>query len=336
MTRRLLHIAAIAACLGALLAPSGARAHGLDPASLALRETRPGVFEVRWRSSALRLPGANVQPALPARCRQVGAASAADATDNRIALTWTVDCGASGLAGSVVGIDDLAAAKIDALLTVERLHGERIQTVLSPRSPSLTIPIQPSDWEVVRGYATLGMDRLLTEPDHLLFLLGLVLLVTASRRLAQTLIAFTVGHSLGLAAAALHTADLPSPPLALLTALSVLALAVELARTVDRPTLLRRVPWMLAMVFGVLHGFGFARDIAEIGVPVDSGPLAIASFNGGIEIGQLAVVAIVVMAALLCRRWWPAVGQRSTRLAAYAMGVLSVFWCFERAAAWLG
>src|SRR5207249_2963115 len=112
--------------LAAGLAPAVGLAHGLDPASLALRETRAGVFEVRWRASALRLPGANVQPVLPARCRQVGPADAVDETD-RITLRWTVECGPGGLEGDVIGLDDLAAAKINALLTVERLDGEKLQ-----------------------------------------------------------------------------------------------------------------------------------------------------------------------------------------------------------------
>ena len=197
------------AVLAAGLAPAVGLAHGLDPASPALRETRAGVFEVRWRASALRLPGANVQPVLPARCHQIGSANAVDEAD-RITLGWTVDCGPGGLAGDVIGVDDLGAAKINALLTVERLDGEKLQTVLSARSPSFTVPARLSRWEVVRAYVTLG-----------------------------------------------------------------------------------------------------------------------------IELGQLAFVGAVLTAGALFGRWLPALAARSTRLAVYAMGILSAFWCFERAAAWL-
>jgi hydrogenase/urease accessory protein HupE len=321
--------------LAVLLAPVLGLAHGLDPASLALRETRAGVFEVRWRASALRLPGANVQPLLPARCHQVGAAEALDESD-RVTLRWTIDCGAGGLEGEVVGVDDLAAAKINALLTIERLGGDTIQTVLSPRSGSLSVPARPSRWEVVRSYMTLGIEHILTGPDHLLFVFGLLLLVSASRLLLQTITAFTLGHSLTLSAAALRLANVPPRPVEVLIAVSVLTLATELAREVQRPTMLRRFPWAMAVTFGLLHGFGFAGALAEAGLPAGDIPLALVSFNGGIEIGQLAFVGAVLVAGALLGRWLPAITARSERLAVYAMGVLSAFWCFERMAAWLG
>ncbi len=318
-----------------LLAPAAGLAHGLDPASLALRETRAGVFEVRWRASALRLPGANVQPVLPAHCHQIGSANAVDEAD-RVTLGWTVDCGPRGLEGDVIGVDDLAAAKINALLTVERRDGEKIQTVLSPRSPSFPVPARPSRWEVVRGYVTLGIEHILTGPDHLLFVFGLLLLVSASRLLLQTITAFTLGHSLTLSAAALHAANVPSRPVEVLIALSVLTLAVELARDVERPTMLRRFPWAMAVAFGLLHGFGFAGALAEAGLPAGDIPLALVSFNGGIEVGQLAFVGAVLTVGALVGRWLPAIATRSTRPAIYAMGILSAFWCFERIAVWLG
>ena len=313
-----------------LLAPAVALAHGLDPASLGLRETRPGVFDVRWKASALRLPGANVQPILPARCRRTGGADAVDETD-RVTLRWTVDCGVDGLAGEVVGVADLSAAKISALLTIDRLDGTTIQTVLGPRTPSFTVPVRPSRWDVLHAYARLGVEHILTGPDHLLFVFGLLLLVSASRLLVQTITAFTLGHSLTLSAAALGFARVPSRPVEVLIAASVLTLAVELARDPGGPTLLRRFPWAMAVAFGLLHGFGFAGALAEAGLPAGDIPLALLSFNAGIEVGQLAFVGAVLAAGALL----PAVAVRSTRLAVYAMGILSAFWCFERIAAWL-
>ena len=315
-----------------LAVPAVAFAHGLDPASLALREIRAGVFEVRWRASALRLPGADVQPVLPARCRQVGRADAIDEGD-RVTLRWTVDCGPGGLEGETIGVGDLPVAKINALLTVERLGGEEVQAVLGPRSPSFTVPAHPSRRDVVRGYVGLGIEHILTGPDHLLFVFGLLLLVSASRLLVKTITAFTLGHSLTLSAAALNLANVPSRPVEVLIALSVLTLAVELARDPARPTMLRRSPWAMAVAFGLLHGFGFAGALAEAGLPAGDIPLALVSFNAGIEVGQLAFVGAVLAAGALVARWLPA---RSTRLAVYAMGILSAFWCFERIGAWLG
>jgi hydrogenase/urease accessory protein HupE len=324
----------LVALLGTL-APAVVLAHGLDPASLSLEETRAGVFEVRWRTSALRLPGAEVKPALPARCRQVGRADAVDEND-RVVLRWTVDCGPGGLAGEVIGVEDIGAAKINALLTVKRLDGEDVQAVLGPRNPSFTVPARPTSWGVVRDYVGLGIEHILSGPDHLLFVFGLLLLVSASRLLLETITAFTLGHSLTLSAAALHLANVPSRPVEVLIALSVLTLAVELARDPARPTMLRRFPWAMAITFGLLHGFGFAGALAEAGLPPGDIPLALVSFNGGIELGQIAFVAAALTAAALLGRWLPALAARSTRVAVYAMGFLSAFWCFERVAAWIG
>jgi hydrogenase/urease accessory protein HupE len=317
-----------------VVAPVASVGHGLDPASLTLRETAPGVFDVHWRASALRLPGADVRPVLPARCRTTSAPQAEDGGDH-VALRWIVDCGPDGLAGEAVRIDDLGAAKINVLLSVARLDGEAIQTVLGPRSPSFDVPGHASPVDVVRGYVTLGIEHILTGPDHLLFVFGLLLLVSASRLLVQTITAFTLGHSLTLSAAALHLANVPSRPIEVLIAASVLTLAVELARDAREPTWLRRFPWAMAIAFGMLHGFGFAGALAEAGLPAGQIPLALVSFNVGIEVGQLGFVAMVLVGGALVRRSLPALAPRSTRPAVYAMGILAAYWCFERMATWL-
>jgi HupE / UreJ protein len=327
--------AALAASLLVLLTPRRSQGHGLTPALLSLREAGAGRFEVTWKSSALRLPGANVQPALPARCRQTSSAQAWDDSD-RVTLRWTVDCGPSGLIGASIGVNDLATAKIDALLRIEWADGSTAQTVLSAHAPSFTVPAQPSRWDVVRGYAALGIEHILTGPDHLLFVFGLLLLVSAPHLLLQTITAFTLGHSITLSLAALRLAQVPSRPIEVLIALSVLILAVELTRDAGRGTLLRRFPWAMALAFGLLHGFGFAGALAEAGLPAGDIPLALVFFNGGIEIGQLVFVGAVLSAGMLSARWLPTIAVRSTRPAVYAMGVLSAFWCFERVAAWLG
>jgi hydrogenase/urease accessory protein HupE len=315
-------------------APVAALAHGLDPAALTLTETAPGVFDVHWRASALRLPGADVRPVLPARCRTTSAVSATDGGDH-VGLRWTVDCGADGLAGATISIADLAAAKINALLSVTRLDGEAIQSVLGPRTPSFDVPAHAGATAVVRGYVTLGIEHILSGPDHLLFVLGLLLLVSASRLLVQTITAFTLGHSITLSAAALGVATVPSRPVEVLIAVSVLTLAVELARAPREPTWLRRFPWAMAIAFGLLHGFGFAGALAEAGLPSGQIPLALVSFNAGIEVGQLAFVAAMLLAATFVRRSLPSLATYSTSPAVYAMGILSAYWCLERMAVWL-
>jgi hydrogenase/urease accessory protein HupE len=182
----------------------------------------------------------------------------------------------------------------------------------------------------------LGVAHILSGPDHLLFVFGLLLLVPSLRLLAETITAFTIGHSLTLSAAVLHVASVPSRPIEVLIALSVLVLAVELASPGDRSTWLRRRPWLMAGAFGLLHGFGFAGALTEAGLPAADVPLALASFNVGIECGQLMFVAVVVAARVIVTRWAPGVAARAMRPAVYAMGITAAFWSFERLAVWLG
>lgn len=326
--------ASLAAAATILGAPPLACGHGLDPASLALREVRPGVLEVAWQTSLLRVPGADVRPVLPGACRVVGESGAVENGD-RVTVRWTVDCGADGLAGTEIRIEALAAAKINALLRIERLDGSETLTVLSPRHPSFVVPARATWWEVVRSYVALGVEHILRGPDHLLFVFGLLLLVPSLRLLAETVTAFTLGHSLTLSAAVLHVASVPSRPVEVLIALSVLVLAVELASG-DGSTWLRRRPWMMAGAFGLLHGFGFAGALAEAGLPPDDVPIALASFNVGIECGQLVFIGVVLAVRAMVTRWAPGVAAWALRPAVYAMGIAAAFWSFERIAVWLG
>jgi hypothetical protein len=313
-----------------------ARAHGLEPALLALREVRAGVFEVSWKSSKVRLPGTDLAPRLPARCQAAGAGEEIDHGD-RLEVRWTVDCGPQGLTGESVGVDGLEVARITALLVLDRLDGTTTQTVLNARTPVLVVPATPSRLGVLRSYVALGIEHILSGPDHLLFVLGLVLLVPTTRLLVETITAFTVGHSITLSAAALDLAHVPSRPVEVLIAASVLLLAVELARDGAHDTLLRRFPWLAALAFGLLHGFGFAGALAEAGLPQRDVPVALLAFNVGIELGQLAFVFVVLGATALLTRLAAGRGAARTRHAVvYAMGILAAYWVFERTALWLG
>ncbi|MCW5889517.1 MAG: HupE/UreJ family protein [bacterium] len=317
-----------------LLPVRAAFGHGLDPALLSLDGTGDGRFAVTWRTSAQRLPGADVRPILPAHCRP-GDASPPEATLEHVTLRWTIDCGAAGLVGETIRVQDLDAARINALLRIEQPSAPTIQVVLSPRHDAFVVPAQPTAWDVVRGYVGLGVEHILSGPDHLLFVFGLLLLLATPRALLAAVTAFTVGHSLTLSAAALGLATVPSRPIEVLIAASVLALAVELTRD-GGDTAMRRFPWIVALGFGLLHGFGFAGALAETGLPPGDIPLALLAFNTGIELGQLAFIAAVLASGALAWRALPAAAAWARRPAIYAMGILAAFWCFERTAVWLG
>jgi len=172
----------------------------------------------------------------------------------------------------------------------------------------------------------------LTGFDHLLFVLGLILRLRGWRRLVGTITAFTVGHSVTLALATLGVIHVPTRAVEVLIAITIFAVAVELARDRSQwPSWIRRAPWVAAFAFGLLHGLGFAGALAEVGLPPHEIPIALFSFNVGIELGQLAFVAIVLGARRLLVampvRWPVAAAQ----IPAYVIGSLAAYWAVERA-----
>jgi hypothetical protein len=326
---------AIAVLAGAL-AGAPAWAHPLSPALLDLRESADGLVHVTWKTSALRLPGTNLRPELPAHCRSVSQGTANETGDS-ITTEWSVDCRPQGLVGQRLGVAGLAGARTDALLRVALGDGRVVQAVARASEPFVVVHAPARPATVVTGYWKLGFEHILSGPDHLFFVLGLLLLAGGGRRVLGTVTAFTLGHSITLTLAVLGVSRIPPAPVEVAIALTIYVLAVELARgPVRGPTLLARFPWAMAFAFGLLHGFGFAGALRAAGLPATDVPRALFSFNVGIEFGQLAFVGAVLAAGTLLGTWLPIVAARSTRLAVYAMGGLSALWCFERFAAWLG
>jgi hydrogenase/urease accessory protein HupE len=191
---------------------------------------------------------------------------------------------------------------------------------------------------VVRTYTILGIEHILSGFDHLLFVLALVLLVQGTRRLLATITAFTAAHSLTLAGATLGWVHVPGPPVEASIALSIVFVASEIVHTRQgRYSVTQHYPWVVAFTFGLLHGFGFAGALAEVGLPQSSIPIALLFFNVGVEIGQLMFVgaALIVIAV----GWRAAQRLRLSqtawlwRIAPYAIGGLASLWLVERVAA---
>jgi len=321
---------ALAALLLAIAPP--VRAHPLAPCVLELREAGGGRVEVGWKTPLLRPRGAELTPVLPARCRAVGARTVAEEGGGTW-TRWAVDCGKGGLAGERVGIAGAGSVALGALVRVTLADGRLVQGVLTPSHPELTIPSRPRARDVVRDYGRLGVEHILTGPDHLLFVFGLVLLAGTTRRLLGTVSAFTLGHSVTLTLAALGIVDFPARAIELAIAASVLLLAAELARRPAAPTLIRRRPWAMAALFGLLHGLGFAGALREAGLPAGEIPLSLFSFNVGIEAGQV----VFVLAVLALRRAAGPLPERmpswARRVPVYGMGSLAGYWWIERALA---
>lgn len=332
LRRAVLSFAAVVVGGGAFLFAPGANAHPMAPSLLEIVESSPGTASVRWKTPIAKVPGDRMVPRMPPHCHSV-ARSTERTVGTAVVQTWELACDGP-LEDATIAVENIATSKANVILRVALADGGVFNTVLSEDRPSFVVPSREKPGEVVRSYFGLGVEHILTGLDHLLFVLGLMLLVAGRRQLFLTVTAFTAGHSVTLSLAALGFVAVPSLPVEVLIALSILLVAVELAsRESESPSLLRRWPWAVAFVFGLLHGFGFAGALSEIGLPQREIPLALLSFNLGIEAGQLVFCGVALTMFALLRFLHFERGASGRQIAAYFIGGLAAFWMIERAAA---
>jgi len=328
--RRLL----LLALLGAMLAPRPAGAHEVRPGYLDLTETSANLFDMTWKVPALGAFHLAIEPRFPDFCHIVGAPIAIE-TGGAFLEQGELRC-ERGLGGSIIEIEGLEATVTNVLVRVAFAEGTVQTALLSPRAPGFTVAVKPGRLQVFGTYLQLGVEHILTGVDHLLFVLCLILLVRSVRKLLATVTAFTVAHSITLAAATLGLVNVPAAPVEASIALSIVFLASELLRAPTvRSDVTRSYPWLVAFSFGLLHGLGFAGALAEIGLPHGEIPLALFSFNLGVELGQLAFIAMVLLVSYVGRRLVQRVPDWAPRAAAYAIGSTAAYWVFQRLAAGL-
>ncbi|SPF39031.1 conserved membrane hypothetical protein [Syntrophobacter sp. SbD1] len=315
---------------------TSAFAHEVRPAYLELRQTGPETYDALWKvpglGQDLRL-GLYVE--LPVGCTNV-TEPRASAINNAFTERWPVEC-AGGLGGGRIHIAGLSATMTDVLVRLERLDGATQVTRLTPSNPSFVVEAMPSRWRMAATYLRLGTDHILRGVDHLLFVLGLLLIVGNRWTLFKTITAFTAAHSITLAAATLGYASAPLPPLNAAIALSILFLGPEIVRVRrDETSLTIRYPWLVAFAFGLLHGFGFASGLKATGLPQTDIAWALLLFNVGVEIGQLFFVFLILAIARSFRTLeirWP---RWALALPGYTVGTLGAYWTIERTAILLG
>jgi hydrogenase/urease accessory protein HupE len=315
-----------------LLLAGASGAHPLAPSLLDLRVAPDGTTQVRFKRPALQPRGAPVEPTLPSHCVQRGEVETVR-EGTGVVSTWQVDCGDQGLVGYPVGFRGFAESGTNGLVKIELPGGSQQQAVLHSGQPSIVVAEESTVWDAARDYALLGFQHILGGLDHLLFVAGLLLLVPGMRQLVATVTAFTIGHSITLSMAALGFVSAPSGPIEFAIAASIVYLATEIANPRDgEPLSLWRRPYVLAGSFGLLHGFGFAGALAEVGLPSRDIPVALASFNLGIEIGQLAFVGVLVGVFVSLQRLAVRPPRWGRSAAAYGIGSLAAMWMFERLA----
>ncbi len=305
-------------------------AHEVRPAYLELKQTGVETYDVLWKVPAagdgmrlglyVRFPDETVETS-EHRGRFVGGAFVG---------RWRIRPPGS-LADQTIHIDGLRTTLTDVLVRVERLDGTTLVSRVAPSEPSLVLVGSQSLSAVAATYLVLGVEHILFGIDHLLFVLALLMVVKGRGRLVKTITAFTVAHSITLAAATLGWVNVPGAPVEAVIALSIVFVSAEIVHGQQgREGVTARAPWIVALVFGLLHGFGFAGALHEVGLPGHAIPLALFLFNVGVEVGQLLFVAAVLGLLASTRRPLASAPRWAAWVPAYAIGSVAMFWTLQR------
>jgi hydrogenase/urease accessory protein HupE len=318
-----------------LLAPS-LWAHESRPAYLEIKETQPAQFSILFRTpvlSGMRLP---IILKLPDDVQNVKPPEVQELADSLVERHW-ITAGPNGLAGERIEFPGLQGTITDVLVRVEMLDGRSWTTIVHPSQPWVEITAAQTRVQVMGSFVVQGIRHILFGADHMLFVLGLLLIVKDRWMLLKTITAFTVAHSITLAIATLGYAEAPVLPLNAAIALSILFLGPEIVRSWRGETSFTiRHPWVVAFAFGLLHGFGFASALTSAGLPKAELPIALLSFNVGVEIGQLSFVALILLldrAFRILEVRWP---RWAAALPGYTVGSLGAFWTVQRLALMFG
>ena len=314
--------------LSLLLSPSAVLAHGSSLGVFKATEQAPNVYSILWKVN---------RPAAGATVEDIVFQSGCSLQDDAERLTHegitrtqvSLHCSLGPGLGKVIFPDNPPGLHV--MVEAGFLDGTRVTTLLrEERETELAPEMAQSGWIQAWRYGVIGVEHILLGPDHLLFVLGILLLVTSGRALVAAVTAFTLAHSVTLALAVLGFVSLKPAPMEACIALSIVLLAREVITDAD--SLSKRLPWLVAFGFGLLHGLGFAGALREVGLPEDQLALALVSFNVGVELGQLLFVGVVWKCRELARRRDEAWGRSMRTCAAYGMGSLSVYWVIERMA----
>jgi hydrogenase/urease accessory protein HupE len=333
MNRVLLWALACILCTGFW---AGVQAHESQPGMVELRQVTPDRYEVTWRAPTYYGLPHPARLALPDHWKDAVEPTVRTLPDSQV-FRRVVTVGDKGLEGAIIRFSGLERTVTDVFVRLNRFDGTTTSSVARPSKPYAQLRGERL-WYVAAGeYSGLGFHHILLGVDHLLFVLGLLLIVRGRLLLLKTITAFTLAHSITLGIATLGYARAPLPPLNAAIALSILFLGPEIVRSWRGETSLTiRYPWVVAFLFGLLHGFGFASGLATAGLPKAEIPLALLFFNVGVELGQL----VFVFTALALARSFKVLEVRWPRwieaLPGYAVGSLGAFWTIQRTVVLIG
>ncbi|MCS5566658.1 MAG: HupE/UreJ family protein [Pseudomonadales bacterium] len=299
-------------------------AHEVRPAYLEINAHDDNEYSVIWKQPLLNGRPLSLQPEFPRDCVRSSSrieALGSEALIERIELRC-----ASSLEGRPVEVSGLTKTLTDVLVRAQLGNGTTT-ILLRPESPSAALITDQS--APLTSYLRLGVEHLLFGIDHVLFVIGLMFFLDRIGPLVKTITAFTVAHSLTLGISAVGLVRIPQAPIEAIIALSILFLAVEKLRGTTDSLLVRRT-WVIAFIFGLLHGFGFAGALNDIGLPRENLLFALLLFNLGVELGQLAVVAGALLVARAALHWFSPTPQLVWQAPVYGIGAIASFWFVSR------
>lgn len=305
-------------------------AHEIRPAYLEIKQTAPDQYDILWKVPAIENKILKINPVFPEKFElsELEETLLPDALLKKYKGKFLAD-----LAGQTISVENQEKTLVDVFIQINLLNGNSHTFLLQPNSPKVIIPTQPNFGQVIKLYIFLGIEHILLGIDHLLFVLCLLLLVQSNRILIQTITAFTLAHSITLGLASFDLVHLPQAPVEAIIALSIVFLAKEyLDFQQGKISLTNRYPWIIAFTFGLLHGFGFAGALQEIGFPQQHIFTALLTFNIGVELGQLMFIGIVLLLFLLKKRYLKIIPFWSSKILPYIIGSIASFWLIERIA----
>lgn len=304
-------------------------AHEVRPAYLEIKEVNDYIYKIIWKVPLLNQRVPDIQPIIGdgANLASYNQKKELEALIDYKNLTLNQDIG-----GLSLRITNLEKTLIDVIVRLERSNGEINTFLIQPSDPEAVIPTSSSPWQVAKTFGVLGVEHILLGWDHLLFVFGLMLLIRKRRLLITTITAFTIAHSITLIFASLGILRLPSAPVETVIALSIVFLGREyiLMQRGEKSMTAER-PWLVAFIFGLLHGCGFAGALASIGIPNHAVMTSLLSFNLGVEVGQLIFVASLLLIYYLAIRLLKVkLPDWSLPLPGYAIGGMAAFWFITR------
>jgi HupE / UreJ protein len=314
----------------------GVFAHEVRPAYLELHQTGAETFDLLWKIPAngnLRL-GLYVK--LPAGCANQ-TIPRGSMYNNAYSERWTIQC-PGGLSGKTIYIDGLNATVIDVLVRVEYSDGSTQVERLKASNPSFVVATPVGSMGVARTYTVLGTEHILMGIDHLLFVLALIIITGGGWKLVKTVTAFTISHSITLTLATLGYVHIPQRPVEAIIALSIVFVAAEIIRGRNgKPGITASAPWIVAFLFGLMHGLGFASGLRDAGLPVAHIPTALLFFSIGVELGHFLFIGFVLLVFAAMLRVVSILkvnnqykSKRIQLLLPYVIGSVAMFWVIQR------